>query len=107
MRFESEVGERKFNSLTQKLFETISEGDLFSVSKTIINEKSYGKMMRSFYASWGAEVDTQELVLVRMVLMNPFSTSKNNSYLSDFSIYVSELASELVLGVSGGSSPLE
>ena len=45
---------------------------VFFVSKTHLKWPGYGAYLDSYVAQWAAKKDEKELVLIRLVLMNPF-----------------------------------
>jgi hypothetical protein len=47
----------------------------FIVSKTTLRWKSYSAYLERWVATWSGKRDTEELVLIRMCLMNPFFES--------------------------------
>ena len=51
----------------------------FYVSKTILSFRHCEKFLSHFLNSWNGVRDTDELVLIRIVLMNPFFSSKETS----------------------------
>ena len=80
------------NKRTQHVYDEICRGDDFSVSKTTLMLSTYGELISDWSSNeWSASIDCQTLVLIRMVIMNPFSASKENSfdYLSEFILYLS------------------
>lgn len=65
------------NVRTLRVFEAFSprgHGD-FTVSKTALRWPAYGSLLDRWTSSWSAIRDANELVLVRMCLMNPFFDS--------------------------------
>lgn len=51
----------------------------FIVSKTTISTRTHGAFFASVASAWGLKVDTNELLLIRMCLLNPFFDSKEMS----------------------------
>ncbi|MCC6277782.1 MAG: decarboxylase [Oligoflexia bacterium] len=68
------------NKLTEKLFDRIVKSPEFSVSRTILHVNQYGELIRHNAANWSLELDSDRLFLIRIVLMNPFSTSKVSKF---------------------------
>ncbi len=66
------------NSRIEALFQSLStEGTgQFFASMTRLRWPSYGAYLDSFIRNWRAEQDAEELVLLRLCLMNPFFSSK-------------------------------
>ena len=66
----------------------------FIVSKTRLPWSAYGNYLERFTSSWNASIDTSELVLVRMCMMNPFFSSIEMD--ADFhSQFIEELAKSI------------
>ncbi|MCK5689563.1 decarboxylase [Myxococcota bacterium] len=83
------------NAATEKLYKQINESKEYLVSKTIMRTRHYDKLIRRFIKSWEGEVDTNEIFLIRIVLMNPFFSSKETlDYGKDFAGLVQRLAAE-------------
>lgn len=66
------------NQRTLGIFQSFSprKNGHFIVSKTTLKWKSYSAYLDRWTRSWSAERDTDELMLVRMCMMNPFFESK-------------------------------
>lgn len=62
------------NERTLRVYERFSAKSQggFIVSKTTLRWKSYGEYLTQWIPDWGAVKDRDEVVLVRMCLMNPF-----------------------------------
>ncbi len=60
------------NKRTSALFERISKGPNFAVSKTVLHKKDYVKMIDSHVTQFSGESDDEYLYLIRCVFMNPF-----------------------------------
>ena len=58
----------------------------YFISKTTISLDSYRRLLEPYTATWQAAWDTEELVLLRLVLLNPFLDTKesNINYLDGF-----------------------
>lgn len=58
----------------------------FFISKTTLDMESYSRLLVDFGQTWDADWDTGELVLLRMVLLNPFLDTKeaNIRYIETF-----------------------
>lgn len=65
------------NERTLRVYEKFStkNGGAFIVSKTSLRWKSYGSYLGSWTKRWAAVNDCDEVVLIRMCLMNPFFES--------------------------------
>lgn len=48
----------------------------YFVSKTKLHAEAYDKFMHAFVSKWNGKVDSEELVLLRLCIMNPFINSK-------------------------------
>lgn len=85
------------NKRTQLIYDKICNEDYFSISKTTLVNGVYGDLIIPWANMWEAKLDTEQLVLIRMVIMNPFSTSKENNfdYLEEFIRYLSECSEEI------------
>lgn len=70
----------KTNERTMKIYEAFSpdENHAFFVSKTTLQRPAYNRLIDAFTGDWGAVHDTDELVLIRLTLMNPFFDTKDN-----------------------------
>lgn len=68
---------REANKRTLRLYETYAAnaGADFFVSKTRLYRKNYAEYLDSFVSSWGGDADCDELVLIRLCIMNPFFKS--------------------------------
>ncbi|UOF01528.1 pyridoxal phosphate-dependent decarboxylase family protein [Bdellovibrio reynosensis] len=68
----------KSNARTLEAFKNFHENkdQVFFVSKTKINKKSYELYINDFVNSWEGQVDSDELVLIRLCIMNPFFKTK-------------------------------
>lgn len=64
------------NRRTLEIFQRFISGPSFSISKTSLSTKHYQELVTSMLIQWQGEPDTDELILLRMVLMNPFFMSK-------------------------------
>ena len=83
------------NARTLSLFEKLERGDNpFFVSKTALDRSSYKRYLESFVSLWGAKADTDELILIRMAMMNPFFSSKQTTT-NFFDAFVEKVASVL------------
>lgn len=56
-------------------FSTDKRGEFF-VSKTSLHRQNYRKYFEKFVGSWNGDIDTEELVLIRICVMNPFFKSQ-------------------------------
>jgi len=67
-------GERlsEANARTAKVFEGFAADPEFSVSKTVLSRENYGELINAHSGRYGGECDTDSLVLLRCVFMNPF-----------------------------------
>nr|BFD68055.1 tyrosine decarboxylase [Bdellovibrio sp. HAGR004] len=87
---------QEVNERTLRLFESFAadkESDFF-ISKTKIYKKCYAKYFESFVSSWQGKMDSEELVLARICIMNPFFKTKEMNV--DFqNLFVSSLRERL------------
>ena len=60
------------NQRTGAVFTRLQADPAFSVSRTVMAAESYDALMRAHVASWGGAYDSDQLVLLRCVFMNPF-----------------------------------
>ncbi len=69
------------NERTLAVFQKFSHktNGAFIVSKTALSRKTYGSYCADWVASWGGQYDVDEIVLIRMCLMNPFFYSKEST----------------------------
>jgi glutamate/tyrosine decarboxylase-like PLP-dependent enzyme len=74
------------NSLTLKVYEGLKGSDQYWVSKTTLLKKSYAELIREGCRELAVEMDEDELHLIRLTLMNPFTISKESAvdHLSGF-----------------------
>jgi glutamate/tyrosine decarboxylase-like PLP-dependent enzyme len=65
------------NSRTEEFIRWVEarKSGVFMLSKTSLNWECYQELLRDFVSNWDAEVDCQEVVLIRIVLMNVFFDS--------------------------------
>lgn len=68
----------KTNARTLEIFNSFhqDQDQVFFVSKTKIHRRSYELYINDFVGSWEGQVDSEELVLIRLCIMNPFFKSK-------------------------------
>lgn len=68
-----------------KRFSANGAGD-FYISKTSISIESSEQLLMKYSGEWNAQWDSEELILLRMVLLNPFLNTKetNIDYLDEF-----------------------
>jgi len=94
-------GERisESNARTLKVYADFSakKNGEFIVSKTNLKFTSYGEYLRKWVRDWDAEIDHDELVLVRMCMMNPFFDSVESTV--DYSALFSEKLRESLVGL--------
>lgn len=90
------------NARTLRIHDALStkEKGPFFVSMTKLTWEAYGPYLNQFVKSWSGEVDTDELVLVRMCLMNPFfeSVEMNIDYRAAFMEVLAGLAEPVSSG---------
>lgn len=60
------------NARTVAVFHEFVADPEFSVSKTVLSRESYGELIDAHLARYGGRSDTDSLVLLRCVFMNPF-----------------------------------
>lgn len=65
---------QKVNARTLRVFESFNENEHsdFFISKTKLYRKNYAKYFEKFVTSWDGKQDADELVLLRLCIMNPF-----------------------------------
>ncbi|KHD87497.1 MAG: hypothetical protein OM95_14090 [Bdellovibrio sp. ArHS] len=75
----------KTNALTERLIERINANGRFMVSKTTLKMEQYAELIKQEAKNMKLNVDTQQMVLLRLTLMNPFLVTKetNISYLQE------------------------
>ncbi len=69
----------KSNLRTLRVFERFSpkhDESAFIVSKTALHWNTHSTYLDKWTRSWGARRDTDELILIRMTMMNPFFASR-------------------------------
>ena len=64
------------NERTLAVLRKINSDGQFMVSKTYLKFNNYNELLFPYVKSWKAEVDEEGTYLLRVVLMNPFFTSK-------------------------------
>lgn len=66
------------NLRTLQLYESFHKDPAksFFVSKTKLYQKNYTAYIKNFVSTWQGLIDTDELVLIRLCIMNPFFKSK-------------------------------
>lgn len=64
------------NRKTEMLFKHFEASPNFSVSKTVLTKKAYGRLLERLALQRDVEIDAHEWMQLRLVLMNPFITSK-------------------------------
>ncbi|RME17909.1 MAG: decarboxylase [Bdellovibrio sp.] len=67
----SEVSRR-----SEYLYEQFPLSGPFYVSRTVLKFENYGELLKKFIQLWEAPIDQDSLCVLRLVLMNPFFTSK-------------------------------
>lgn len=85
------------NERSLKIYDAIANGPDFSISKTTIGSKEYREMMLAMTRKWGGQADCGHLVLIRLVLMNPFIQTRESStlFLEEFAGMVRDISSGL------------
>lgn len=65
------------NKLSLRFFETLSpsKNSDFIVSKTVLNNSAHQEIFQAWTQTFGCPVDVDEIVLIRMTIMNPFFDS--------------------------------
>ncbi|WP_374075268.1 aspartate aminotransferase family protein [Bdellovibrio bacteriovorus] len=68
---------KKVNERTLRLYESLGcdEKSDFYLSKTVLYLKNYSSYFEEFVKTWQGELDADELVLIRICIMNPFFKS--------------------------------
>lgn len=88
------------NARTLAVFEKIERGPKYSVSRTTLSRSNYAKMISRVCAEWGIPDDgVSDLVVIRLVLMNPFIVSKEMAvdFSADFAREIDGLVRESVV----------
>lgn len=80
----------EINDMNLKMFRAFEQSPRFSVSKTTLSTQAYGNLIAAHALKHGFELDANELVLLRLVMMNPFVISKETQ-----TSFLSELLNEL------------
>lgn len=63
------------NQRVLRVYNEFVKSPYFAVSKTLLHDSAYSRLMNKLISKWNGVKDTQELLLIRMVLMNPYVTS--------------------------------
>jgi glutamate/tyrosine decarboxylase-like PLP-dependent enzyme len=63
---------KQANQKTWEVYRAFAKGREFSVSETTLGEENYQAVMQAHVADYGGVVDSDHLVLIRCVFMNPF-----------------------------------
>jgi len=78
----AERGQRssESNAETLRCYErfSVKAGGPFIVSKTALSRRAYGALLDGWIPSWEGVIDSEEIVLIRMCLMNPFFSAKES-----------------------------
>ncbi|MCB9027003.1 MAG: hypothetical protein H6625_11835 [Bdellovibrionaceae bacterium] len=69
----------EINQQTLRLYYRIHEAGKYWISKTTLSKKGFHKLIADFCNSNQIESDTDDLVLLRLTLMNPFIISKEST----------------------------
>lgn len=87
----------RVNHRTQKLFDIIASSPKFSVTKTALKMSAFHSLISDMTSKWNAPLDSDELFLIRIVLMNPFiiSNEMNVNYFEEFAHFIAQLIIEL------------
>lgn len=82
------------NNKTENLIQSINKSNSFIVSKTTLKAPEYEEIILYQCQKWNIVRDTDELVLLRLTLMNPFflNNETNISFLSEFAQKLNELS---------------
>ena len=65
------------NQRTQALYESVCEAGEFFVTTTTLKSPEYGEQIARHVARYGGEADSDALVLIRCVFMNPYWASRD------------------------------
>lgn len=81
------------NKRTLDIFEKVKNGTEFAISKTHLGVSEYALLIQRFGNKWDGVKNTEDLCLLRVVLMNPFVISENSNinYLEEFVSYLEPL----------------
>ena len=73
------------NTATESLYKFFRESPDVSCSKTTLTTKNYKNVLSRLFDSWNIDEDDDKLVLIRMVLMNPYLLERTQqiSYLDN------------------------
>lgn len=76
----------RVNARTLWVFEKFVKSPCFSVSKTSLGHDAYAELVQKFAVTKSLQIDAQQLICLRLVLMNPFTISREvkTDYLSEF-----------------------
>ncbi len=80
------VFNNKLNLLFYKRMSPLHKNPPFYVSKTVVLKKKSPRLYKKLVKKWKLIPDSEEIVLIRLVLMNPFLSSKEPdvSYIREF-----------------------
>ena len=81
----------EINARTQELFQRFEQSPNFSVSKTVLSSRSYDRLLKRLASERKVELDADNWFMLRLVLMNPFITSKESK-----TKFVEEFVTELL-----------
>lgn len=70
---------KEINKKTLKFVDHVNKTQEFFVSKTVLKSPEYKALIEHHAKRWNIEVDDNELVLLRMTLMNPFFTNRETT----------------------------
>lgn len=69
----------QINAYALKLYESVESSHEYWISKTTLSSASFTELVKQFCESRGIQQDCDELVLLRLTLMNPFTVTKESS----------------------------
>lgn len=67
------------NKKTLRFYDQIQQSKEYWISKTTLSTAAFGSLISDFCSSQGVVKDTEKLELLRLTLMNPFTTSKEST----------------------------
>lgn len=84
------------NARTMNIYQAFSpkENGPFIVSKTVLNWNAYGDLLNHWTSQWSADKDVEEVLLIRMSVMNPFLGSKQMN-VNFLELFIDELKKAL------------
>lgn len=66
------------NRKSRVLYQTLQAKELYWISKTTLSDQAFGALIQEFCQNFGIVSDEDQLVLLRLTLMNPFILTKES-----------------------------